>query len=114
MPRFQFSVRLLMITIAVVCVALFAWMTIGNLVDVLFATVMWCIIPTPLVVFAIFARGDLQAFAIGGLIPWLVSIGFDTPFVSSYLTMAWLLLVGALCGIMAATVRRWIQWNRWD
>jgi hypothetical protein len=115
MPRFQFSLWWLMATITVVAVALFVYVTFGNLLDMLFASLVWCILPTPLVIFAIYSRGDLQSLAIGALIPWVVLVGLDSPAFNSYLRAAlWLVPMGAICGVLAVVTRRWLEWNRWD
>jgi hypothetical protein len=115
MPRIQFSMRWLMVAITVACIVLFLAVTFGNLFEIVYASFIWCIVPTPLVVFAIFARGDLQAFAIGCLVPWAMFIGLDSPpFDSYWFATFWLLPISVVCGLLAAATRRWIQWNRWD
>jgi hypothetical protein len=120
MPRFQFSLRWLLITVTVAAVLLFLAVTFGDLIEVVFGdlievvffSVVWCILPTPLVVFVIFDRGDLQAFAIGALVPWVVMIATRLPSPDSLFWLIWLLATSAICGTLAAATRRWIQRHR--
>ena len=65
--------------------------------------------PTPLVICAIFGRGDVQAFAIGALVPW-VDVAPDGCRVRVSLFIVALALV--LCGHVrrdrGCDLRRWI------
>jgi hypothetical protein len=93
-----------MITIAVL---LGLWVTVSSLLATLLFAVVYCLLPTPLVICAIFARGDAQAVAIGVLIPWWTRSSWLPN--SSYIFMAiWLLTMCAACGVIAAITRRWI------
>ena len=113
MPRFQFSLWWLMVAITVVCILLFLTVTFGGFFGILIASVVWCAIPTPIVIFAIYARGDLQAFAIGALVPWVILlVVLRTPATTSFFAaVIWLLPMSALCGALAAATRRWIDTN---
>ena len=72
LPRFQFSLAWLLIVVTIVAVA-------AGLGDrrsarlrrrsLLLYLIVCCVVPTPLVICAIFGRGDVQAFAIGALDP---------------------------------------------
>jgi hypothetical protein len=86
--------------------------TFGGLIEVVFFSVVWCILPTPLVVFVIFDRGDLQTFAIGALVPWVVMIATRLASPDSFFWLIWLLATSAICGTLAAATRRWIQRHR--
>ena len=66
--------------------------------------------PTPLVVVAIYGRGDFQAFAIGALIPCVVLT--DLKFPSFFAMTIWLLPMCGICGALAVATRRWIDRNR--
>jgi hypothetical protein len=112
MPRFQFSLWWLMVAITVLCVVLFLSVTIGDFLEVAIASVLWCVLPTPIVILAIYGRGDWQAFAIGALIPWVTLIAFRVPAtLSFFVATLWLLPMCAVCGIVAGVTRRWIKAN---
>ena len=116
MPRFQFSLARLLIAVTVAAVLLFLAVKFVGYFEIVIASVFWCILPTPLVVFAIYDRGDFQAFAIGALLPWLMLIALDFPLPTSDFLAAslWLLPMWAICGALAVATRRWIQANRRD
>jgi hypothetical protein len=105
-----------MIAVTVAAVLLFLAVKFVDYLEVVIASVFWCILPTPLVVFAIYDRGDYQAFSIGALLPWLMLIAMDFPLpASGYLTASfWLFSMSTICGVLAAATRRWIQRHRRD
>lgn len=116
MPRIQFSLKWVMIALTIACVLLFLSVTIRDFVPVALSFAFWCIVPTPIVIFAIYGRGDHQAFAIGALVPWATLI-LLRPSVAEYAfftVLFWLLPMGALCGFLAAATRRWIRVNQRD
>jgi hypothetical protein len=114
MPRFQFSLGWLMIAITVACVLLFLVVTISDFFQVALFSILWCVVPTPLVAIAIYGRGDLQAFAIGALVPWTALIALRYPAIGeSFLAASiWLLPNCAICGALSAATRRWIVTRR--
>ena len=71
-PRFQFSLRNMLIAVAVLAMLLGLFAVVGGHPRV--ATwplfFVW-ILPTPLVVAAVYTRGDIRAFSIGALVPWV-------------------------------------------
>jgi hypothetical protein len=78
------------------------------------ASILLCVVPTPFVIVAIYGRGDLQAFAIGALVPWAVLIGLPSRAVDpGFAIWVWLLPTCVLCGALAAVTRRWLERNRW-
>jgi hypothetical protein len=110
MPRFQLSLaRLMIITALAVVVLLLVVKFTGFLTGLL-----WCLLPTPLVIMVIYGRGDVQAFAIGALVPFASLRMLDAPpFNLWYLgSVLWMLPVGALCGILAVVTRRFVQPHR--
>jgi hypothetical protein len=109
MPRFQFSMRWMLVTITVICILLFLWVSFGSFVGAIYSSVVWCVIPTPLVIVAIYGRGDMQCFAIGAVIPWVILLASDTPFYGPYSILIWLPIMMALCGFVAVATRRWIR-----
>lgn len=109
MPRFQFSLAKMMIAVTVVAVALALAVAFGGLLTTVFEALVWCVLPTPLIICAIYARGDLQAFAIGSLVPWLTMLTMHVPAGSIFLPATiWLLALGVICGMVAAVTRRWV------
>jgi hypothetical protein len=114
-PRFQFSLRGLMIAVAVVAVVLgiVAFGKLGAmLLGLLLALLLRGIIPTCLVIGAIYGQGDLRAFAIGGVvanIPLLTTeIGPLDFGALIFATIAQLLAI-CICGTVAVVARRWIE-----
>jgi amino acid permease len=108
LPRFQFSLAWLMIAVTAVAILLGVTHVFGEfVVAVLFASIC-CVLPTPLLICAIFARGDVQAFSIGALVPWFTMFAW-MPGRSGFAIALWLLFLPALCGIIATLTRRWIQ-----
>ncbi|HEY3391249.1 MAG TPA: hypothetical protein VGK58_00975 [Lacipirellulaceae bacterium] len=122
LPRFQFSLRAQMILVTAVAIALGLFVVVGwPLVWVLFHGVMYCLVPTPLVILALFGRGELRIFSIGALVPWISVWGQSSPlFVMLYnqnfrgpQILGWLvastvfmLVAGAACGAIAVLTMR--------
>jgi len=114
LPRFQFSLRWMLIAVTVVAVllGLGAFQAGQMLVGLLFAIVLRGVIPTVAVVAAIYGRGDVRAFAIGAVVACagvltteLGSIGTAGLVIS---TISQLVLT-AICGIVAVATRRWLD-----
>jgi len=108
LPRFRFSLAWLLICVTIVAIALGLSVTLGALVATLLFAIVYCVLPTPLLICAIFARGDAQAFAIGALIPWW-TLGTWLPNASSFAMAIWLLVMCTTCGAVAVLTRRWIR-----
>jgi hypothetical protein len=108
LPRFQFSLAWLLIVVTVVAVVLGLSVTLGSLLGTVFFAIVYCVLPTPLVICAIFARGDIQAFAIGAIVPWW-TVASWMPNTSSFFSAIWLVVVSTTCGTVAAITRRWIR-----
>jgi amino acid permease len=107
--RFQFSLAWLLIAVTAVAILLGVTRIFGDFVAaVLFASIC-CVLPTPLLICAIFARGDVQAFSIGALVPWFTMFAW-MPGRSGFAIALWLLVLPALCGAIATFTRRWIQY----
>ena len=103
LPRFQFSLAWLLVGIVVVAVLMGMASSFRDFIGTLFFVSVCCVLPTPLVIAAIFGRGDIQSFAIGALVPWLTLL----PWMS---TMAiWLLILPIICGTLAVVTRRWLR-----
>ncbi|HEX3601860.1 MAG TPA: hypothetical protein VHU84_17030 [Lacipirellulaceae bacterium] len=108
LPRFQFSLAWLLICVTIVAIALGLSMVVGSLLGTLIFAIVYCVLPTPLLICAIFARKDTQAFAIGALVPWW-TLNTWLPNASSISMSLWLLLMCTICGVLAAITRRWIR-----
>jgi hypothetical protein len=108
LPKYQFSLAWLMIAVTAVALLLGAIHIFGDFIGAVMFAVICCILPTPLLICAIFARGNVQAFAIGALVPWLMLLAW-MPGRSAVSIALWLLFLPVLCGIIAALTRRWIQ-----
>ena len=100
--------------IAVAVVAVLIWLS--TIVAGLFLWIMWAllfvVLPTPLVVAAVYSRGDIRAFSIGALIPWISSWGggpTGNSLIAIFGPALWLLIMGMVCGIVAVASRRWID-----
>jgi amino acid permease len=89
LPRFQFSLAWLLIAMTIIAVALGLAVTVGSLVSAVLFAVICCVLPTPLVICALFARGDVQASA------FVFGIG--------------LAVMATTCGALAVTTRRLIR-----
>lgn len=109
LPRIQFSLARLMIGMAVVAVLLFLAMKVGSFFEIVLFSIVACIVPTPLVICAVYGRGDVRAFSIGALNPWVVWIALRFPDSAGWLFESiWLLVMGGICGVIAVVTRRWI------
>jgi hypothetical protein len=84
--------------------------TINNIVPLFISVLVWCVLPTPLVICAIFGRGDLRAFAIGSLVPW-VSLLSGRAWQSGLTILVWLVVMPLVCGIVAVLTYRWVVWR---
>jgi hypothetical protein len=74
---------------------------------------VYLLYPTPLLVAAIFARGEIRAFSVGAMIPWAV-IWSDGPphsvdWGDLFGLIIWLVFFGGACGIVAAVSYRWLE-----
>ena len=114
LPRFQFSLRWLLIGVTVVALFLGLTSLLGEgLFELIFVAAIFCILPTPLVVVTIFGHGELRTFAIGGLVPWLWFWVNGEPFsqlsiIETLIIGTWLPATGAVCGVIAMTTHRWL------
>jgi hypothetical protein len=106
-PRFQFSLRWLLVVMTVVAVV-FGFSAVFG--EGFFANILFALFPTPVVVAIIYARGELRTFAIGSVIPWLYLAHLsDNPVQIE--TIIWLFVLAGLCGAIAIATRRWIERN---
>jgi len=125
-PRFQFSLAWLLIAVTVVAVLLgvgqwFSPTVLAYVGSLLLSAVLGCILPTPFVVAALFARGDVRAFSIGALVPWIVNRGvlpMSAMYGYSSSLSGWVWIVGiigymlltaAVCGVVAVVGYRMIR-----
>jgi hypothetical protein len=119
LPRFQFSLWALLVTITVAAVMLGLWPTVGDVIIWVASIIVLVILPVPVVIAAIFARGDIQAASIGALTPLFVYrfVGLPTYYTMSgnQLTYRYgIALIGtvvlaAICAGLAVLARRWLE-----
>ena len=107
LPRLRFSLAWLLVVVTTIALVLGLSVTVGSFVATVVFGFVYCVLPTPLVICAIFARGDAQAFAIGALVPWWTH-NVWLPNASFVSLTIWLLAMCSTCGIVAAFTRRWI------
>lgn len=105
----QFSLRALLIAVAIAAVALA--LGVFGLLSVLVAFLLRALLPTVAAVCAVYARGDIRAFAIGAfisLIPVLIG-GIGSGRIAGLMAviLAQFLMTG-ICGLVAVAVRRWL------
>jgi hypothetical protein len=125
-PKFQFSLRSQLILVTVVGIMLGLFVVLGPVVTwSLFYGLIYCLIPTPLIVGALFGRGEVRTFSIGALVPWIgQSTNGSYPL---YATSAapssgavfgimlgitsFMLITSLACGVLAVFTRRWMDRN---
>jgi hypothetical protein len=115
-PRFQFSLARLMVAVTAIALLLGFSSTIGSTIA-FFNSIVLYILASGLVAFAVYSRGDLQAFAIGALVPCLpLMVGpfHSTGIASGLGYLVRLLLFSGICGAVATIARRWIVENQRD
>lgn len=110
LPRFRFSLAWMLICVTLIAVALALSIKMASMLATLLFAVVYCVLPTPLVIVAVFARNDYQAFAIGALIPWW-TLQTWLPGASTISDAIWLLAMCSACGVVAAITRRWIRFT---
>jgi hypothetical protein len=104
LPRLQFSLAWLMIAVTVVAVVL----ALGGPLLHIGWLIVRCVVPTPLVICAIFGRGYLRAFAIGALMPWVLIVPWNAE-QGSFVNLFTTLICSAACGFLAAATWRWVR-----
>jgi hypothetical protein len=106
--RFQFSLYWLMVVVTTVAVVFGLGASLGSFLSTVLYLVLLCVVPTPLVICAIFGRGYLRAFAIGAIVPWVMIFRFETERVTLVLFAA-SLLFSTVCGAIGVVTWRWIR-----
>jgi len=107
-PRIQFSMKWLMILVTAVAILLALSVVFGNFFEIVLFSVVFCVLPTPIVICAIFGRRDIQAFAIGALVPWITLL-FWVRNSSVIYVLVFMLVLPVLCGSVAVITRRWLS-----
>jgi hypothetical protein len=91
----------------------------GDVVWTALAAMVWCIVPTPIVIGAVHGRRDVRAFSIGALVPWgamIVTRSLPTPalfqgLAAVVVALLWMVILSAICGVVAVATRRWLERN---
>jgi hypothetical protein len=107
--RWQFSLRWLLVAVTIVAIVLA--IGVHGLLSVTMAFFLRGLLPTVALICAIYARGDIRAFAIGAVIalfPVQVAGTGSLRFTDLATTTFSLLLMIGLCGVVAVAVRRWL------
>lgn len=112
-PRFQFSLRGLLIAMTVVAILLgLIVFPLGQMiVGLLLAVLLRGVLPTVAVAAAFYGRGRVQAFAIGAVVSCLPILFGDLGPLSFLGLIAGLvtqLVAAAVCGSVAVATREWI------
>jgi hypothetical protein len=105
LAQVQFSLSRLMIAVTVIALVLGVLVIAEDLVFGIIAIFVWCVFPTPFIILALFGRGDLRAFAIGGLVPWLT---YFRGVPGSVELLFSLIIVSPICGAVAVAAFRWL------
>mgnify|MGYP003578750598 CR=1 FL=1 len=108
LPRFRFSLKWLFVAVTVVALLLALSVLLGDFFQIVFFGVIFCVLPTPLVICALFGRRDVQAFAVGALVPW-VTLFFWVWSASVLSVILSLIFLPGVCGIVAVATRRWLS-----
>jgi len=115
--RFQYSLATLLILMTIVAFALgFMGTTLGETIVLLVLWTLFSILPAVLVSVAVYARGDLQAFALGALVPMLplavngsVFGSRSASILQGLMALVGVVVLGGVCGIAAAATRRLLR-----
>jgi hypothetical protein len=112
--RFQFSLRWLLIAMAVIAVLLGISVIAGDYVNALVVRpLVLLVVPACLLVIVVYGRQDLRAFGIGGLVPYVTILADKFPgtplFGGNFTSRIWTLLLVVACGAAAVATRRWID-----
>jgi hypothetical protein len=116
-PRFQFSLAALLLLITVTAVFLGLVTTVaGSILFLVFSWIILYILPTVILVWAIYGSGDVRAFAIGALVPIVAfTIQGQTAAGHSFMERTiGLAATSGVCGLVASITRRWLLENRGD
>jgi len=114
LPRFQFSLKWLLVAVAIAALLLaLAGVPAGQgIVGLCLSLLVRGLIPTAAVVAAIDGRGELQAFAIGAAVasvPILTAEIGPIRFGELITGLIWQVFVVGICGVVAVLTRRWIE-----
>ena len=112
--RFQFSLARLMIAMTLIALLLgFSSVISGTIL--LFIWIILYTLPACFAACMVYGRGDLQAFALGALVPCipllLASPGTAPSFVGGIAMAFATLIASGICGVVAVATRRWIVAN---
>jgi hypothetical protein len=107
--RYQFSLRWLLIVVTLAAIALGILSVIDSGVRIIAYSVVYVVLPTPLLIAAIYDRDDYRAFAIGAILPW-ATLWLNGPQRGGLVgDTIWLITTGTVCGVIAVVARRWIE-----
>jgi hypothetical protein len=111
--QFRFSLRGMLIAVAIVAVLIWLSTAVAGLLFWVTWFALYLVVPTPIVIAAVYARGDFQAFAVGALLPWVASWSGAGPRGGNLLGLiasaVLLAAMGGICGVVAVASRRWLD-----
>jgi hypothetical protein len=112
--RYQFSLRCLLIAMAVIAILLGASLIAGDYVNALIVRpFVLLVVPACLLIFVVYGRQELRAFGIGGLVPYVAILADKFPgtplFGGAFISYIWILLLVVACGATGVATRRWID-----
>src|SRR5262245_13949875 len=96
-PWLQFSMFRLMVVVTLAAILLGLAVTFGGFMEVMFVSLVWCVLPTPLIIGSIYAQRDIKTFSIGALVPWFTLILTRFPITSFLGATIWLLAMSGVC-----------------
>jgi hypothetical protein len=114
LPRFRFSLAWLLIGITIVAVVLGLAHFVGPAFGFVFKLVtlaIACIVPTPLIICAVFGRGYVRAFSIGAIVPWVIGLRWDESVFASITLLLITVTLSAVCGIVGASTLYYLRLN---
>lgn len=105
----------MLIVVTALAVGLVLYEAIPWLLQLVAIVLVWAVLPTALVILVIFARGNVQTFAMGALVPLAMWV-WDSHTVPLNSTRAWVAapLMAIFCGLLAVWLRRLIRRKGWD
>lgn len=117
LPRVQFSLRWLLLAMTMVAILLGITVIVGDtIVYFLYLAITVCLLPTPLLIGIIFGRGDVRAFSVGAILPWVALWANLTPDLPGHWFMwravimtMFLVFTGMMCGLFAVVSRRLVE-----
>jgi hypothetical protein len=114
-PRFQFSLMWLMIGMTIIAVLLGLAHIAGpafSFIARLVTLTIVCLVPTPLIICAIFGRGYVRAYSIGAIVPWVICLRWDESVFASITLLLITVILSAISGVVGASTLYYLRLNQ--